>query len=540
MGGGETPPPQIKYCRINNSDFGISASNLSQLIIQQDTIINTSQGIVLANVTSVNIINNRIISGTPVNAGIFLESCGGFVRGNTITGHTHAIHLGNSSPDIGGNTITGNWNRGIYVGYGSLPNMIGRLYLNPPIYYAISGYNKIFENGGWLEEDDGSEIFLYNSNVRMKGGCNQVTDQRIPNTGETPPLYNTKLLMNGDGIGEQIVVYAGGNFWEEHPIYRLEERFGEDLIMYLDPILTEPCPEPDQGGGERLFIMSYGGEIIDTIYSVEKNLGTLTNTDLLYANAEEKFVTADYGEAETVYEQIVNGNDSLKTKLDAYRRLYEIGKLASKPQSYFNELYNTFSSISQTIEDSIQKKIFNQLSTLSLIGEEEYISAIGEFDQIIQQNPNTEEAVYAEIDAITTALLVEGDSTLGKGRLGKYLVKTGEDYLNKLDGILRKHFGTNQQQTEEELLPKEYTLYQNYPNPFNPVTTIKYDLPNASEVSLIIYDILGRRVKEIVNTKQQAGRYEIKFDASSLASGVYIYQLVAEDYVNAKKMVLLR
>jgi len=57
---------------------------------------------------------------------------------------------------------------------------------------------------------------------------------------------------------------------------------------------------------------------------------------------------------------------------------------------------------------------------------------------------------------------------------------------------------------------------------------------------LIIYDILGRKVKELVNTKQQAGRYEVQFNASNLASGVYIYQLVAEKYINAKKMILLK
>ena len=84
-----------------------------------------------------------------------------------------------------------------------------------------------------------------------------------------------------------------------------------------------------------------------------------------------------------------------------------------------------------------------------------------------------------------------------------------------------KHFGNGEKETGEEIIPTEYTLYQNYPNPFNPTTTIKYDLPNTSEVSLIIYDILGRKVKELVNTKQQAGRYEIQFNASNLASGVY-------------------
>ena len=91
-----------------------------------------------------------------------------------------------------------------------------------------------------------------------------------------------------------------------------------------------------------------------------------------------------------------------------------------------------------------------------------------------------------------------------------------------------------------EYLIDEYKLYQNYPNPFNPTTTIKYDLPNTSEVSLIIYDILGRKIKELVNTKQQAGRYEVQFNASNLASGVYIYQLIAEKYMSSRKMILMK
>jgi hypothetical protein len=101
---------------------------------------------------------------------------------------------------------------------------------------------------------------------------------------------------------------------------------------------------------------------------------------------------------------------------------------------------------------------------------------------------------------------------------------------------------SKQTQSDEKtnILIDNFNLYQNYPNPFNPTTIIKYDLPNTSDVSLIIYDILGRKVKELVNTKQQTGRYEIQFNASSLASGVYIYRLNVNDYVATKKMILLK
>ncbi|MDX1702546.1 MAG: T9SS type A sorting domain-containing protein, partial [Melioribacteraceae bacterium] len=85
-----------------------------------------------------------------------------------------------------------------------------------------------------------------------------------------------------------------------------------------------------------------------------------------------------------------------------------------------------------------------------------------------------------------------------------------------------------------------YNLEQNYPNPFNPATTIKYQIPERSFVSLIVYDILGNFVAQLVKEEKQAGFYEIDFDASGLASGIYIYQFEARDFVQTKKMLLIK
>ncbi len=94
-------------------------------------------------------------------------------------------------------------------------------------------------------------------------------------------------------------------------------------------------------------------------------------------------------------------------------------------------------------------------------------------------------------------------------------------------------------------LPIEYALEQNYPNPFNPSTTIKYSLPRGekretSNVKLIVYDILGKDVRTLVNEKQNLGYYEITWDGTNQPSGVYFYKLDTGDYVETKKMVLLR
>jgi hypothetical protein len=89
-------------------------------------------------------------------------------------------------------------------------------------------------------------------------------------------------------------------------------------------------------------------------------------------------------------------------------------------------------------------------------------------------------------------------------------------------------------------VPIEFNLAQNYPNPFNPSTTIKFELPRASRVALTVYDVLGRQVSVLVNERRNAGVYEVKFDGSELASGVYFYRIQAGDYVATKKLVLMK
>ncbi|MDI6803916.1 MAG: T9SS type A sorting domain-containing protein [Bacteroidota bacterium] len=89
-------------------------------------------------------------------------------------------------------------------------------------------------------------------------------------------------------------------------------------------------------------------------------------------------------------------------------------------------------------------------------------------------------------------------------------------------------------------LPMNYYLAQNYPNPFNPSTTIKYALPQASHVSLSVFNTIGQRVALLVDGKQEAGYHEVNFSAASLPSGVYFYRLQAGGYVETKKLILLK
>jgi hypothetical protein len=88
--------------------------------------------------------------------------------------------------------------------------------------------------------------------------------------------------------------------------------------------------------------------------------------------------------------------------------------------------------------------------------------------------------------------------------------------------------------------PIEYRLEQNYPNPFNPTTSISYQIPEHCLVTIKVYDVLGNEIVTLVNEEKSTGTYEVKFDAVGFPSGIYFYQLKAEKFIDAKKMIMLK
>ena len=117
-------------------------------------------------------------------------------------------------------------------------------------------------------------------------------------------------------------------------------------------------------------------------------------------------------------------------------------------------------------------------------------------------------------------------------------------------GFWHQYQITGIENVNDLLLPKVFDLRQNYPNPFNPVTTIEYALPRVSEVTIEIYNILGQQVTKLVNEKQPAGYYNVRWrglnsSGSYVANGVYFYRMVAQSvegklFVKTKKMLFLK
>jgi len=116
-------------------------------------------------------------------------------------------------------------------------------------------------------------------------------------------------------------------------------------------------------------------------------------------------------------------------------------------------------------------------------------------------------------------------------------------FFNSMDNCIEACFLASNDEINQ--LPQAFNLYNNYPNPFNPVTTLRYDIPENSHVTITIYDMLGRQVKTLINQTQDAGYRSIIWDATNdygkpVSAGLYLYQIQAGEYMQTKKMVLLK
>lgn len=140
---------------------------------------------------------------------------------------------------------------------------------------------------------------------------------------------------------------------------------------------------------------------------------------------------------------------------------------------------------------------------------------------VIPANVGGDTFIYVSIDEENEILEVHEDNNIGWKLLNPELPKMVSN-------------------EEEIVFAESFSLSQNYPNPFNPTTTISYEVGKLQNVKLTVYDITGRKVSELVNSRQAAGFYNVNFDANHLASGVYIYRLQTQDFSTSRRMVLIK
>ncbi len=155
----------------------------------------------------------------------------------------------------------------------------------------------------------------------------------------------------------------------------------------------------------------------------------------------------------------------------------------------------------------------------------------------------------AEIEVVSPheTITISYDVVLDAGEYMNWVLRSsgGEEYI--FEGTGEITIPTEEAFTLERkaIIPITYTLHQNYPNPFNPITSLRYDLPEQEQVTLTIYDLIGREVTQLVNTTQESGFKSVQWNATDMhgkpvSAGVYLYQIRAGEFVRTKKMVLLK
>jgi hypothetical protein len=161
-------------------------------------------------------------------------------------------------------------------------------------------------------------------------------------------------------------------------------------------------------------------------------------------------------------------------------------------------------------------------------------------EKIGQNNVVTDDGRdVGDVIQFVSGLIIDGDDT--NDELAKDLAESVNNQQMIGVGIVPEGnilFKTGEGSNNIEVTT--YELFDNYPNPFNPSTKIVYQIPESGNVSLKIYDMLGKELKILVESYRDEGRYEINFDASALSSGVYIYQMRINDFIDTKKMILMK
>jgi|GEM_PF-2603945 len=500
----------VEYCNISYALTGITCSSTLPMI-RYNTISNNTIGIYVLNVaTPLNEISFNTIKNNS-SRGINLYSASPKIYDNTISNNgEYGINTYYSSPYLYHNTITSHRLSALNFFYYSSAKLVP---WNAYGYYWGAGRNTITYNPG-----DGvcasywSNLYLGSSPY---GGYNRI----YGNWGREIEAYY------GCTVTAQL------NWWGAYPPDTLEFYGYQSAIDHTNELRRDP----DQPQG-----------------IIARGLNEMNTNPLVSHSGKSDFergirlqLEGKFDEAITAFDTYINANTSDANSAAALVRIDECYRLSGKE------------GISSYLQNSIRPKanknnmldaVSVELEAQCLIEDKRYTEAAKNYSNLASKYNNSEVEKYSLFNEGYVYLAYLKDFKKASKKFDELAAKYSDDqlvfesnYLLNQAAIESGQNNTSQQlQKSESVTPTDYQLAQNYPNPFNPTTTINYQLPKAGHVTLKIYDVLGNEVKTLVNEMKEMGRYTATFDASKLASGMYVYQIKANDFMATKKMLLLK
>jgi hypothetical protein len=542
--GFNQPSTEISNCTFSNTTTtqltnGIYASNSNNVLIRNCTFTSTqltsgfATGIMLEYCPSgvFNIIDNNI---GYVATGIYSVHSSPYIARNTITGESgsgNGIYLDNANGTVKYNTVNYFVNS-VYGSYSS-PYVLKNTFYSPSdrMYYIVSNSVPVMR-----PINSGTTLSWLGGNNELNGeptyGAIEMKDNGYPSidSGYNNVTVADKPYISGNFPGTMEEMYVRYNFWGSGgPNSGQFTATGGDFVY-----------EPSYDGStlpptDYYDLTDIGFGLYDTVYV--ETLGDNPAAEQLYMQAYTNEKQGHYLQAIILYKQVVQDYRTTDYAPMSLARIFNClekkrGTLADyqQLQTYMNLIRQNltyFGIIRDIAEDFMLKSKVRQ----GLIS-----SAINDYDQIYQHNLNNTKGIHALINKeCLTVLLNEGGDLMSVQQSHEKIKQHKSNILALITvgKVSQLNISLNPN------IPKQYKLYQNYPNPFNPVTTIKYDIPKSGYVTFNIYDLLGREIYSISEYKQ-AGSYNIRFDGSKYASGLYFYRIEAGGYVEVKKMVLIK
>jgi parallel beta-helix repeat protein len=521
---------------------GIEVVYSSNPTIENNTVTNNlaglgGGGILIHNGCSAIITANEIAVNTALTGGggLFLQGSASTVTDNTITGNNSGgggggIGLGQMDiSTIDGNDISRN--SAIKSG-GGIRCKSGA---SPTIKNNVISYN-------WADSTGGGICCHHYSNPTITG--NQISHNRAYRSGGgIRCAYNSSPIITHNIIKQDTAGYPGGG--------------GIACSYDSSPTITENLITENvaiNGGGAGIFCAFNSNPVIenDTLLQNRADLGG--GGILVYEDCTPRIIDSEIkdntagssGGGIAFYQSFASVKNNTITGNTAYRggglnfQEYD----SSMVTNSFISLNTTVIGIGDGIRcDSYSSPTFDSCTVYANSNDSSYgifceggAYPLFHFNDIFDSFCNADsllDTINAEHNwwGDASGPFNSGSNPSGSG----CVVSCGVDYqpwlIVPVVGIKR---------TPSESLPGKYVLFQNYPNPFNPSTTIEFALPTSSAVTLNVYNILGEEVTTLLSAFLPSGSHSVEWNASDLASGVYLYRLQAGEFIETKKMVLMR
>ncbi len=377
---------------------------------------------------------------------------------------------------------------------------------------------RIFRNNTF--NDGGYSIHFY-------GLSNSVLASGTEVTGNT--LTNVAYGMN---IGNQMDLLVSGNTIQATQAYGL-------YVIYGDGAMEITKNKISTGSGYGLYLYVCDGGVPPTgTYGLVSNNFITSNANntygiYLYSSTRQNIyansVNCVSGTNSRAFETYSGSNLNVVNNIFANHGggyAYVINQPAAIDSSDYNDLYTTGVNLAlwgADITDLSSLQIANGKESHSISNDPMFVSG------------TDLHATAAAVDSAGTPLTEVVDDIDGDLRDSNFPDIGADEFEDGVDGI-----EDNRSSIALAQIPEKFVVYQNYPNPFNPSTTIKFGLPESEFVNISIYNMLGQKIRTIVNKEMKAGYHEINFQVNDLASGMYIYHLRAGKNVESKRMSILK